>query len=412
MLLDRWTESLALCERAVAMAREVGARQVEGHALNTLGLDLAVVGRLRRTPRAARRGASRIAREVANADDIGRGYVEPRRGAALLRRPPGRARGRAGGASPRPTRSGINADVRRLHPLERRRVHLRARRVGRGRAGWRRRASPRAARARRSGATGWRAGCRCWSPAVTSAPARCSTSSAVLHRGLSGRDAVPHARTASPSPRPPCGAASRLRPWRRSAQGLRETEQTRVAALPAALVPGGHARRGGPRRGRPGAPRRRRRAGGDRGRARICGLRSQPISARPSGSGGMARDAVEIRGRARDRSRPNGRDSPHRAGCRGCGRTPPRAGARGRTRTSSPTAGGARPRRCSARATGPAAATALVDAHRDRDATSGRVPLAASDGGARRAVPHRPDGATAPAATAARDRRPRTIPSA
>ena len=29
MLLDRWTESLALCEQAVAMAREVGARQVE-----------------------------------------------------------------------------------------------------------------------------------------------------------------------------------------------------------------------------------------------------------------------------------------------------------------------------------------------------------------------------------------------
>ena len=27
------------------MAREVGARQVEGHALNTLGLDLAVAGR-------------------------------------------------------------------------------------------------------------------------------------------------------------------------------------------------------------------------------------------------------------------------------------------------------------------------------------------------------------------------------
>ncbi len=44
MLLDRWTESLALCEQAVAMAREVGARQVEGHALNTLGLDRAVTG--------------------------------------------------------------------------------------------------------------------------------------------------------------------------------------------------------------------------------------------------------------------------------------------------------------------------------------------------------------------------------
>src|SRR4029078_12946417 len=44
MLLDRWTESRLLCEEAIAMARAVGARQVEGHALNTLGLDLAVLG--------------------------------------------------------------------------------------------------------------------------------------------------------------------------------------------------------------------------------------------------------------------------------------------------------------------------------------------------------------------------------
>ena len=45
MLLDRWSESLVLCERAVTIARQVGAREVEGHALNTLGLDLSVVGR-------------------------------------------------------------------------------------------------------------------------------------------------------------------------------------------------------------------------------------------------------------------------------------------------------------------------------------------------------------------------------
>ena len=64
-----------MCERAVAMAREVGARQVEGHALNTLGLDLAVIGRLRRTPRHRSKRRIAIAREVADADDIGRGYV-------------------------------------------------------------------------------------------------------------------------------------------------------------------------------------------------------------------------------------------------------------------------------------------------------------------------------------------------
>ncbi|MFL5676364.1 MAG: AAA family ATPase [Chloroflexota bacterium] len=74
MLLDRWTESLELCERAVAIAREVGARQVEGHALNTLGLDLSVVGRCADSL-AASDAALAIAREVADADDIGRGYV-------------------------------------------------------------------------------------------------------------------------------------------------------------------------------------------------------------------------------------------------------------------------------------------------------------------------------------------------
>jgi DNA-binding CsgD family transcriptional regulator/tetratricopeptide (TPR) repeat protein len=74
MLLDRWTESLELCERAVAIAREVGARQVEGHALNTLGLDLSVVGRCADSLPASD-AALAIAREVADADDIGRGYV-------------------------------------------------------------------------------------------------------------------------------------------------------------------------------------------------------------------------------------------------------------------------------------------------------------------------------------------------
>ena len=74
MLLDRWTESLELCERAVVIAREVGARQVEGHALNTLGLDLSVVGRCADSLPASD-AALAIAREVADADDIGRGYV-------------------------------------------------------------------------------------------------------------------------------------------------------------------------------------------------------------------------------------------------------------------------------------------------------------------------------------------------
>ena len=56
------------------MAREVGARQVEGHALNTLGLGQAVVGRCTEAV-ASLEAALAIAREVADADDIGRGYV-------------------------------------------------------------------------------------------------------------------------------------------------------------------------------------------------------------------------------------------------------------------------------------------------------------------------------------------------
>ena len=73
MLLDRWSESTVLCKRAVDIARDVGARQVEGHALNTYGLDLAVGGRCEEGF-AELEASLAIAREVANADDIGRAY--------------------------------------------------------------------------------------------------------------------------------------------------------------------------------------------------------------------------------------------------------------------------------------------------------------------------------------------------
>ncbi len=73
MLLARYDESRALCEEAVGIARSVGARQAEGHAMGTLGLDLAVLG----DPAGVGmiEAAIDIAREVRNADDIGRGYV-------------------------------------------------------------------------------------------------------------------------------------------------------------------------------------------------------------------------------------------------------------------------------------------------------------------------------------------------
>ena len=44
MLLSRHRESRACCEEAIAIAREVGARAEEGHALNTLGCDLGYLG--------------------------------------------------------------------------------------------------------------------------------------------------------------------------------------------------------------------------------------------------------------------------------------------------------------------------------------------------------------------------------
>ncbi len=47
MLVDRFAEAIAMCEEAVAIARAVGDREVEGHALNTLGLGLAALGRCR-----------------------------------------------------------------------------------------------------------------------------------------------------------------------------------------------------------------------------------------------------------------------------------------------------------------------------------------------------------------------------
>jgi DNA-binding CsgD family transcriptional regulator/tetratricopeptide (TPR) repeat protein len=74
MLVDRWSESMDQCRQAVAMAREVGARQPEGHALNTLGLGLATAGRCDESE-AAFEAALAIAEEISDADDIGRGYV-------------------------------------------------------------------------------------------------------------------------------------------------------------------------------------------------------------------------------------------------------------------------------------------------------------------------------------------------
>ena len=74
MLLARYEASRASCEDAIAIARSVGARAEEGHALNTLGVDLACLGR----PDAAVEhlsAARAIAEEVGDLDDLARAYL-------------------------------------------------------------------------------------------------------------------------------------------------------------------------------------------------------------------------------------------------------------------------------------------------------------------------------------------------
>ena len=74
MLVDRWDESCRLCEEALAIARDSGDRQVEGHALCTLGLDYSALGRSEDGP-AALEEAHRIGVEIGNYDDVGRANV-------------------------------------------------------------------------------------------------------------------------------------------------------------------------------------------------------------------------------------------------------------------------------------------------------------------------------------------------
>ena len=74
MLRGRPRESRPLCERAIEVARSIGARAEEIHALNTLGVDIATLGD-------RRLGIERVFQSKALAEDhgwidgIGRGYV-------------------------------------------------------------------------------------------------------------------------------------------------------------------------------------------------------------------------------------------------------------------------------------------------------------------------------------------------
>jgi predicted ATPase/DNA-binding CsgD family transcriptional regulator len=74
MLLARYAESRRYCEEAIAIARVLGARAEEGHALNTLGCDLAYLGE-GDTAVCHLRMARQIAEEAGELDDLFRAYL-------------------------------------------------------------------------------------------------------------------------------------------------------------------------------------------------------------------------------------------------------------------------------------------------------------------------------------------------
>jgi DNA-binding CsgD family transcriptional regulator/tetratricopeptide (TPR) repeat protein len=74
MLTGRPDESMRHCQRAIAVARQVGARAEEAHALNTLGSDFAHLGERSRGIEALRESL-RISDELGELESLTRGYV-------------------------------------------------------------------------------------------------------------------------------------------------------------------------------------------------------------------------------------------------------------------------------------------------------------------------------------------------
>jgi DNA-binding NarL/FixJ family response regulator/tetratricopeptide (TPR) repeat protein len=74
MLTSRYRDSLPRCQEALAMARAVGAREAECHALNTLGFDLVLLGRPEEGI-ARLEESRRIAVEDANVDGVCRAHT-------------------------------------------------------------------------------------------------------------------------------------------------------------------------------------------------------------------------------------------------------------------------------------------------------------------------------------------------
>jgi predicted ATPase/DNA-binding CsgD family transcriptional regulator len=74
MLIDEYEASIAHCQEAVRIARAVGDRQVEGHALNSLGIALACLGRCKEGV-ASLEASLDIALGIGSVEDIARSYV-------------------------------------------------------------------------------------------------------------------------------------------------------------------------------------------------------------------------------------------------------------------------------------------------------------------------------------------------
>ena len=74
MLFGWFGRARPLCEQAVELARSIGARDLESHALNTLGVTLAGVGKAEAAVEAIDASLD-LAMELGLADDIGRAYV-------------------------------------------------------------------------------------------------------------------------------------------------------------------------------------------------------------------------------------------------------------------------------------------------------------------------------------------------
>jgi DNA-binding CsgD family transcriptional regulator len=71
MLLSHQTDARARCEEAVAIARQINARAVEGHALTTLGTTLGILGHTEAGIADLEQGRD-IATELRDVDDLGR----------------------------------------------------------------------------------------------------------------------------------------------------------------------------------------------------------------------------------------------------------------------------------------------------------------------------------------------------